>query len=62
MSDTKSEETVKKKKKPVVSKENNGDEENDADKPAKDVRARKSRGRRNGKSKDNQKKAPKVHF
>lgn len=59
MSDTKSEETVKKKKKPVVSKENNGDEENDADKPAKDVRARKSRGRRNGKSRDNQKKAPK---
>ena len=59
MSDTKSEETVKKKKKPVVSKENNGDEENNADKPAKDVRARKSRGRRNGKSRDNQKKAPK---
>ena len=63
MSDTKSEETVKKKKKPVVSKENNGDEENDADKPAKDVRARKSRGRRNGKSRDNKKKAPqKTNF
>jgi len=59
MSDTTSEEAVKKKKKPVPSKENNGDEEIEAEKPAKDGRARKGRGRRNGKNRENKKKAPK---
>ena len=56
MSDTTSEEAVKKNDPPPTAKENNGNEGNEAEKPSHGGRPRKSRGRRNSKGRDNKKK------
>jgi len=59
MSDTTSEEAVKKNDPPTAAKEDNGNEGNEgneAEKPSHGGRPRKSRGRRNSKGRDNKKK------
>ena len=57
MSDTTSDEAVKKNDQPIDSKENNGNEKNEHERSSNGGRPRKSRGRRNGKNRENKKKS-----
>ncbi|MCP4850005.1 MAG: transcription termination factor Rho [Verrucomicrobiaceae bacterium] len=59
MSDTTSEEPLKKNDQPATAKKNDGNEEKERGKSPNGGRPRKSRGRRNGKNRENKKKSPK---